>query len=176
MTIHFEGDDYDISHLAPAWHVIDIPESNGKEATQVPFEVRYSNHVYSEGCEMGKHTFLDNNKPRIFSPERWNDSLRLNEFMSGLSFRQVCSFEKYGNLMMFDCIDEEGNKFYYHIYFKLTPHPEKKGGVSMFVESAYRKESWGQTEGAQRKKNQTIKLGVAMVKRSRNETLRKPPK
>ncbi|WP_201203569.1 hypothetical protein [Pseudomonas sp. S37] len=182
--IDVAGTCWSLLHLRPESHLLAIPglEAHGLQA--LTLVVEYSSHCVSFGPKQGMeldfhdigqdHLLIDHRGiRRAFCPGRHQLSLQLPAIMASLADRQ-CLFTGHSNWLTL-----EGNQFgypdgsRYEVYFNLRRDSARS--LKVHVESAYiRDQNHPSSRPTSLKRHEKIKGWLLMLKKLRNEPIRRP--
>ncbi len=148
--ITIAGTIFDISHLAPSEHTIDVPLRGGA-VKKMPVELAYTNHCYSrrprqainEQIPAG-YLILDGAKERLFCLRRYRLSLSLPRIMDALirSENHVWSVPG-NNFVQVEMADEEADgshtmvTYYVLMRIQKCAEPNTPKHIKVRVETAF---------------------------------------
>jgi len=184
--IHVAGVAWSLLHLRPgSLHVV-IPEHSTQGSQVVTLAIQYSSHCVSYGPKQGaeldfeaigvEHMLIDHRGiRRAFCPGRYKLSIQLPSILASLADRQ-CLFTGHSNWLTL-----EGHQFgypegsCYEVYFSLRR--EAALNLTVYVESAYVRDAGHPSHRPVRfKRHEKIKGWLLMLKKLRNEPIRRPVK
>lgn len=171
-------------HMRPATHLLAIPGLAAHGLQELTLTVEYSSHCVSHGPRQGAeldfdsigddHLLIDHRGiRRAFCPRRYELSFQLPAIMASLADRQ-CLFTGHSNWLTL-----EGNQFgypdgsRYEVYFNLRRDSART--LKVHVESAYvRDQDHPSSRPTNLKRHEKIKGWLLMLKKLRNEPIRRP--
>lgn len=138
--LSINGDEVCFAHLEP--FSFSCPALAGKKPDPLVINVKFSNHVFTEKFETGKHDdalkVMDHKAPRAFSQERYALSHNLPEMLRALPEIKVFQTATRRNYMTFRKIVEvENEEADYELFFMMKKKKQKGSHLELFVESAY---------------------------------------
>lgn len=182
--IEVAGSSWSLLHLRPISHQLEIPGLADQGMGEVTLAVEYSSHCVSYGPKQGTeldfdhmghdHLLIDHRGiRRAFCPGRHKLSVQLPLIIASLPGRQ-CLFTGHSNWLTI-----EGNQFgypegsRYEVYFNLRRDSPRT--LKLYVESAYvRDPSHPSNRPTALKRHEKIKGWLLMLKKLRNEPIRRP--
>lgn len=142
-TFHYNGHDFDLSHLDPCTVNYVQPASRGKPARTYKVHVGYSHHCFTSGLDATKgydprQVFRDprNGEKRLFDFDRYELSRHLPLILQNLGSKKV-SHAKGGKFFVVRLVDKSGEEVEYEVYFKIYKTKDQRGWLNLFVHSAY---------------------------------------
>jgi hypothetical protein len=140
---HFQGKQYDLSHLHPKTVTYAQPAEGANPQRDYTVDVIFSLHCFTRSTknELAPPALLyrDNREERIFDFPRYKLSHKLPAIIESLMSCK-CFHTGHGNFFTVHLLDEQGNKIEYEIYF--TASRSSKGGViNLHVDSAYARDA-----------------------------------
>ncbi|MFT0865158.1 hypothetical protein [Pseudomonas sp. CAM1A] len=183
-TIEVAGEPWCLQHLRAHSHEVQLPGSGVQPSITVMLRLEYSSHCVSRGAGQGLALDFDSigldslvidhrGIYRAFCPTRHGLSLQLPAIMCGLADRQ-CLFTGHSNWLTL-----EGNQFgfpegsHYEVYFNMRR--EAARSLRIYVESAYVRDVGHAARSQSRfKRHEKIKGWLLMLKKLRNEPVRRP--
>lgn len=183
-AIEVSGEPWSLLHLRAHSHEVLLPGSGVQPPIAVALQLEYSSHCVSRGARQGLTLDFDSigldrlvidhrGIYRAFCPTRHGLSLQLPAIMSSLADRQ-CLFTGHSNWLTL-----EGNQFgfpegsRYEVYFNMRR--EAARSLRIHVESAYVRDPAHSASSQSRfKRHEKIKGWLLMLKKLRNEPVRRP--
>ncbi|MEW9681154.1 hypothetical protein [Pseudomonas sp. TE50-2] len=183
-AIEVAGEPWCLQHLRAHSHEVQLPGSGVQPSIAVMLRLEYSSHCVSHGARQGLALDFDSigldslvidhrGIYRAFCPTRHRLSLQLPAIMCSLADRQ-CLFTGHSNWLTL-----EGNQFgfpegsHYEVYFNMRR--EAATSLRIYVESAYVRDARHAASSQSRfKRHEKIKGWLLMLKKLRNEPVRRP--
>ncbi|CRI54978.1 hypothetical protein [Pseudomonas sp. CCOS 191] len=183
-AIEVAGEPWCLQHLRAHSHEVQLPGSGVQPSIAVMLRLEYSSHCVSHGARQGLALDFDSigldslvidhrGIYRAFCPTRHRLSLQLPAIMCNLADRQ-CLFTGHSNWLTL-----EGNQFgfpegsHYEVYFNMRR--EAATSLRIYVESAYVRDARHAAGSQSRfKRHEKIKGWLLMLKKLRNEPVRRP--
>lgn len=134
------GNIYDLSHLDDFDFEFIVPAKDDKPEQVYLINVLFSMHCFTRGIRDGESyhpelLYRDSRETRLFDERRYRLSMQLPDIIREIGTRR-CFHTPYGSFFTIEVIEEGENRLHYTIYFKVS-RSVKRGGLNLFVESAY---------------------------------------
>jgi hypothetical protein len=173
---HFNGTDYDLSHLDSKTVTFAVPAHKNLPARQFTVFLEYSDHCFTEdekpGHDQALYYALEHHGGkqfrRMFNLNRWEFSRQLPAIIEGLLDRWVY-FTNGQNFHIMNLVDANGLTVQYLIFFQVKP---KDKGLRLVLESAYPYDP--ALGGALPRNDNRARFSTILRKVSNGESLRKP--
>jgi hypothetical protein len=103
------------------------------------FDVCFSLHCFTYKIKDDSETTLfykDSRETRVFCFERYELSKKLPQIIQDI-FERNCYHTGHSNYFVAELLDMKGKKIEYQVYFSISKSTEKKGRLTLYVQSAY---------------------------------------
>lgn len=151
---NYQGQVYDLSHLAPFSHVYVQAACPKTGAAEKHYRciVEFSGHCFTKSPNLRQHETLDDfpidlhyelttqknvKETRIFDFERYQHSLQLPNIIKELDKRKCFFTSADDKFLTVEIQSETGEKLNYEIYFSLKKANAKNHDVHIYINSAY---------------------------------------